>query len=99
MTAISLQQESSVTPLNFLSNEDYADPINTPEKWVPRMRPPFGVNAAHFQKLIDRIVGLSHGGYPIIKLEWAPDVLGWQPYPHGSNPIGYTQPTWLALWD
>lgn len=65
------------------------------------MRKPWEFDApkvARFQKLIDRITGLSRG-HSIIKLEWGPDVLGWQPYPHGSNPIGYTQPTWLALWD
>lgn len=66
------------------------------------MKKPLGfdsVDQARFQKYINRITGLSHGGHPIIKLDWGPDVLGWQPYPHGSNPIGYTQPTWLARWD
>lgn len=101
---LSSRQESSATSvdLGILSNEDYFDPINMPEKWTPRMRKPLGFDTVaqiRFQKYIDRITGLSHGGHSILKLEWGPDVLGWQPYPHGSNPIGYTQPTWLALWD
>jgi hypothetical protein len=62
------------------------------------MRPPFGIEVRTFQKLIDRIVG-TFRDQSIIKLEWGPDVLGWQPYPHGSDPIGYTQPSWLACWD
>lgn len=104
MTAISLQQESSATliDLSILGNEDYDDAINRPERWTPRMRKTLGFDSvaqARFQKYIDRITGLSHGGHSIIKLEWGPDVLGWHPYAHGSDPIGYTHPTWLALWN
>lgn len=66
------------------------------------MSKPHGFDTAaqvRYQKLIDRITGLSHGGHSIIKLEWAPEVFEWRPYPLGSNPTGYTLPYWLALWD
>lgn len=104
MTQTLSQQESSATLSSALpsvfSNESYlGDPWNDPERWQPRMRRPFGVDVERFQKLIDRIVGLSHGGHSIIKLEWAPEVYEWRPYALGSNPTGYTLPYWLALWD
>lgn len=107
MTTISLQPKSLATFPSLASpdlavDEDYFDPINRPEKWWPAMARPLGydrVAQARYQKLIDRLTGTSRDGQSLIRLDWGPEVLGWQPYPLGSNPIGYTQPTWLALWD
>lgn len=65
------------------------------------MRRPLGFtieDAERFQKLIDRLTGISRD-QPIIKLVWAPEVFEWRPYPLGSNPTGYTFPSFLALWD
>lgn len=102
MTTLLSQPESLATSSDVLGNEDYFDPLNCPEKWTPGMSKPWGFDSkaqVRFQKAIDRIVGLSHGGHSIIKLEWAPDVYEWRPYALGSNPTGYTLPYWLALWD
>lgn len=100
MSANLVQSPAALPDLTI--DEDYYDPLNRPESWVPSMPHPLGfdrVAQSRFQKLIDRITGLARGEHSIIKLDWGPEVLGWQPYPHGSIPIGYTQPTWLALWD
>lgn len=93
--------QSAVVP-DIIVDEDYWHPLNRPEAWKVAMPRPLGFDIAaqsRYQKLIDRITGTGRDGQPLIKLDWGPEVLGWQPFPLGSNPIGYTQPTWLALWD
>lgn len=93
---------ASIPPPDLVIDEDYYDPINRPEKWWAAMARPLGFDKsaqARYQKLIDRVAGTGRMGESLIKLDWGPEVLGWQPYPLGSSPIGYTQPTWLALWD
>src|ERR1044071_3999426 len=97
MTAQALQHESSATSLSVFSNEDYlSSPLDNPAKWTPNMRRPLGfgqVEIDRFQKAIDRITG-TFRDQPIIKLVWMAEVFEWTPCPLGSEPIGYTFPTW-----
>src|SRR6185369_6087136 len=97
MTRMLLQQESSVTPSNIFFAEDYlGDPLNDPKCWRPNMRRPLGfgqVEIDRFQTAINRITG-TFRDQPIIKLAWMPEVFEWTPHPVGSNPPGYTFPSW-----
>lgn len=97
MTIRKLQPESLVIPPNVLSNEDYlGDPYNDPNRWAANMARPLGFDQQainRFQKAINQITG-TFRDQPIIKLVWMPEVFEWTPYPLGSNPVGYTFPTW-----
>jgi len=80
---------------------DYHAILNKPELWMVNMPMPESYNrdrVRRYQELIDRLVGVSND-QPIIKLAWMPECFEWYPHPIGTEPIGYTCPTWPALWD
>jgi len=73
-------------------------PQDGAERWVPNEPRPSNFDVAAYQRLIDQIVG-TRDGRSIIKLAWAPEELRWRPYPHGTEPHGYTFPIFIAYHD
>lgn len=57
--------------------DETKSPYNDPSHWDDNQVPPF-FDVEGFQKRIDKIIGLSRDGHPIIKLMWAPQV--WSPW-------------------
>lgn len=62
------------------------------------MSKPLNVNLVACQKRIDRITG-TRDGRPLILLDWAPDRFRWMPHRLGTDPEGYTFPSFCGSRD
>ena len=58
---------------------DFDHPLNKPSAWANDIkRTELGFGPRRFQRQINRIVGATALNQPIIRLEWAPDMVRWE---------------------
>lgn len=90
MTQIITTNEIKTAEIKLPSLPELLSPLDDPNVWAKHsaFNAPSGVDVAFWQKEIDRVIGTTRGGEPIIKLVWNGDRNHWLEYFFEWNILG-----------